>query len=969
MLVNIKTLSLLIVTMAVFAYSFAVLPATSHASSIKEATAFTANTSVYNGSITILPDGQLSLQNTSAASPFTHSGDYYNLTENVNGTLIIEKTGAIVNGNGLAFYNNTTTTQPVVNITGADNVDLSNLHITSTSTDGIMVINASHINLNKLNLTILSLGIAVVENTHYVNVSNSVITMGNNGFLNFLGIGMGMKSSGFPTPTIYSSNNSIFNDTISIYYGYFGGFLIGSNNTVALNDKVSEKNGAFVGAAIGANNTLVKGLNLTTSAQEGLLVSSSYGSTSTNNTIEDSSFNITKPSSTITTEAVYFHSSGTISGNSIKVNGKGEGGYGVYSDSGNINITDNNIQIFNTSGKGNSSGIIENGSHVMVSGNSIEAGGSNVSAIQVTNGTHSSYDSNYMNLSGTKTTGILEVGNNTDSINIEANSIYLNGTGTVRGVEINGSNQTIRNNLVVPYSGTTAVGISGYTTNASAYHNLIISDNNLSFIHDPSSSTETGISLHASHSILDSSITGNAIAFESSMETGMSLTNLTGSTVSSNNLYFGFSSAYVGMMLTGFMNSTITGNYMNGNLSGSNGLEFIGGNNLTVSGNNVLGFEGSYFLGTSNNITFFGNTGNYSQSPMGISDSSNVTVYHNNFIYYVGGPVYLYNNKNLLFNLSYPIGGNYWGGIASMTDVYSGPNQNIPGVDGINDTAYNLGSGYADYYPLMTPWINPQAVFSESGLLPGSSWSVTFNGVTKISTGKEIVFNIVNGTYQGYSYTVHNTAGYIGGGQTGVFEYTGNNTFRTSSTFTPLYTFSVAETGLPAGSAWNVTVNGTVHKLTTGSISFMGTNGTKFSYSFENTTLYYTSAAGGSATINGNNVTVSIGYKHWAYITGDFNQAGVNVTVNGKNVGNGSFSFNESVPAGTYHIVISGNGYVTKYDNFTLTPGQTVNISTTLNAVKKSTPFPMTYVYIIAGCVGAVAVIGGAYYFFRLRKS
>lgn len=969
---NIKTVSLLIVTMAVIAFSFAVLPSTSHNVASMEATAFSTQSSVYNGSITILPNGQLSLQNTSAASPFTHSGDYYNLTENVNGTLMIEKTGAIVNGNGFSMYNNSTS-QPIVNITEANNVDLNNLHIASTSTGGIMVRNASHVSLNELNLTIFSLGIAVEENTHYVNVSNSVITMGNDGYFNFLGIGMGMGNFGFPAPTTLSSNNSIFNDTISMYDAYFGAFLIGSNNTVAKNDRVSVTNGAFISSIIAANNTMVKGLNMTGSAEYGLVVTTSSGGASKNNTLEDSSFNFTDPSTSGTSEGIAFQSSGTISGNNIKMSGKSDGAYGIFSPSSNLNITDNSIRVSNTNGKGNTSGIFENGSNALVTGNSISVSGNNSFGIQVLNGTDSTFSSNYANLSGINTTGISESGNSTDSMNLDGNSIYLNGTGTVNGIELNGSNQTIRNNLIVPYTGTSVVGITGYTTNASAYYNLNILENNLSFIHDSSANMKTGISLHSSHSIRDASITGNLISFDSSSQIGMSLANFTHSTVSSNNILFTNGYAEYGMLLMDFKNSTVSDNYLNGYGSLASGVSFNGGNYLTVARNIVTGFAGSYFIDMANNTTFFGNTGNDSFDPIGISDSSNVTVYHNDFTYYYDAPVYLQNPKNIKFNLSYPIGGNYWnsyiGGGPSLIDIYSGPNQNIPGSDGINDSAFNLGSGYADYYPLMKPWINPQAVFGESGLLSGSSWSVTFNGMTKVSTGNEIVFDIVNGTYQNYSYTVHTTNGYTGGGESGVFSYMGDNSFNLNSTFAPLYTFKIAETGLPAGTSWNVTVNGTVHTLTTGSISFLGTNGTKFSYSFENTTLYYTAAAGGSATMNGKNVTVSVEYKHWAYITGNFSQAGVNVTLNGKKIGTGSFSFNESVPAGTYRVVVSGNGYVTKYNNFTLNPGQSMNISTTLNAVKKNTPFPMTYIYAIAGGVVVVALIGGVYYFFRLRKS
>jgi parallel beta-helix repeat protein len=53
----------------------------------------------------------------------------------------------------------------------------------------------------------------------------------------------------------------------------------------------------------------------------------------------------------------------------------------------------------------------------------------------------------------------------------------------------------------------------------------------------------------------------------------------------------------------------------------------------------------------------------------------------------------------------YPSGGDYWSGYTGI-DVYSGPDQNQPGSDGIGDTPYNCTGNNQDRYPLMQPWIN-----------------------------------------------------------------------------------------------------------------------------------------------------------------------------------------------------------------------------------------------------------------------
>ncbi|MCD4735087.1 MAG: right-handed parallel beta-helix repeat-containing protein, partial [Bacteroidales bacterium] len=56
---------------------------------------------------------------------------------------------------------------------------------------------------------------------------------------------------------------------------------------------------------------------------------------------------------------------------------------------------------------------------------------------------------------------------------------------------------------------------------------------------------------------------------------------------------------------------------------------------------------------------------------------------------------------------SYPSGGNYYDDYVG-DDYYSGPNQNVPGFDGIGDTPYLIpGGSNVDQYPLYYPWGSP----------------------------------------------------------------------------------------------------------------------------------------------------------------------------------------------------------------------------------------------------------------------
>jgi len=127
----------------------------------------------------------------------------------------------------------------------------------------------------------------------------------------------------------------------------------------------------------------------------------------------------------------------------------------------------------------------------------------------------------------------------------------------------------------------------------------------------------------------------------------------------------------------------------------------------TFKQNNISNNTVGIFLGRScNNIIFENNITNNIEYGFYIVESSNNNfIYHNNIIFNnISGFDICVN----IWNDSYPFGGNY-GSDYSGIDIYHGPNQNIPGSDGIGDTPYELPCEYAtDYYPFMEPdgWIN-----------------------------------------------------------------------------------------------------------------------------------------------------------------------------------------------------------------------------------------------------------------------
>jgi parallel beta-helix repeat protein len=113
--------------------------------------------------------------------------------------------------------------------------------------------------------------------------------------------------------------------------------------------------------------------------------------------------------------------------------------------------------------------------------------------------------------------------------------------------------------------------------------------------------------------------------------------------------------------------------------------------------------ESGIYVGSNYNAVLRSNiSGNY--YGVHIASPEGNRIYHNNFID---------NQQNArddflsIWDDGYPSGGNYWDDYAG-SDLYCGPNQDVPGSDGIGDTPYAISGGSnQDRYPLMNPWSGP----------------------------------------------------------------------------------------------------------------------------------------------------------------------------------------------------------------------------------------------------------------------
>ena len=186
-------------------------------------------------------------------------------------------------------------------------------------------------------------------------------------------------------------------------------------------------------------------------------------------------------------------------------------------------------------------------------------------------------------------------------------------------------------------------------------------------------------------------------------------TSLEGIRVQNTDAYFTIRYVYVhldvlhsdGVVFYNVSNGRVESVIVSGNLTG---ISIISSTNITVTSSTILSnWLHGIFVQVSMYTTIVSNT--ISGNPFDgvtLDSSAGTKVYHNNFVNNgvkarddIMGPENSWDD-------GYPSGGNYWGDYAGV-DQFSGPNQNLPGSDGIGDTPYIIDFDSFDNYPLITP--------------------------------------------------------------------------------------------------------------------------------------------------------------------------------------------------------------------------------------------------------------------------
>lgn len=150
---------------------------------------------------------------------------------------------------------------------------------------------------------------------------------------------------------------------------------------------------------------------------------------------------------------------------------------------------------------------------------------------------------------------------------------------------------------------------------------------------------------------------------------------------------------------------------------------------INVVRNEMVDDSYGVYAGNCGNVNIVGNnfTGVSGSNGIDLESSTSVMVHHNNF-FNLG--TYAYDQGTSIWDAGYPVGGNYWDTWTSP-DAASGPNQDLPGSDGIVDAPFVIDANSQDNYPLTAPFdmsnLPPIAVIAASARMMNTSTVLNVN--------------------------------------------------------------------------------------------------------------------------------------------------------------------------------------------------------------------------------------------------
>ena len=705
----------------------------------------------FSGVINISANGSVNYHGSGNTNIIDRSGNIYTLSGNVFGAINIMYNGTIFNGQNYTLSNNSQTQTFTMNISKANNVSVENLRINTAVQSGISISKSSDDTLSNLNIESATVALIIGVETDHISVANSVFSLNTSivhkVFLTYTIISGASISSGNLNFIKSSVNVSFTNDIIynsALSSAGAGGF-IDSLNTII--DNITIHATAFAGLCIVSNSTTVKDSSFNGYLKNAIIMSPLGNYEVSDNNITGNNFNLSpnfdpnagNPICAIST----FFSNTTISENNFNIGNATSGNTGgvfeaLKSTQSNIYWLNNRIT-FNNTGANTACPILERGGNLTMKGN-------NISLLNTLDG------------------NIAVNTNNTNVVAID-NEIYFNSETPVSvagaGIQSTGGNIIEQGNRFVSMR-VSIVGISN-----SKPLNLSITNNSMELYN---SSIMNGITVNFASSRSWTHINGNYLFENRSSFSSIGFdffgdhnTYLDNNTVILNN---NNSSPSLGLYSRNVNDTVISGNSFSrpySNALCSFGVKMFNTSKSIFANNSYLNYNTALYSKDSNNDSFYGNFFNNSAIPLNLTSTNYTVFYHNDFINYKRHGLIINASSNDVFNLSLPVGGNYW-------SSYNGSDGNN---DGIGDSPFNINGTFNDQYPLMKPWLRPRVVFVIPSSVVGTLWSVTFNGKTVQSNGSEITFIIFNAQYENYSYKYYNTTFYYTNIQSGELQYNG----------------------------------------------------------------------------------------------------------------------------------------------------------------------------------------------------
>ena len=251
----------------------------------------------------------------------------------------------------------------------------------------------------------------------------------------------------------------------------------------------------------------------------------------------------------------------------------------------------------------------------------------------------------------------------------------------------------------------------------------------------------------------DNNTISNNTAYSNNMD-GFYILYSDNNTVSNNTA----SDSVTGFYIRLSENNTIAHNTASGD---SKGIHLTQSDNNTVRRNTVSdNLDGIAVSSSSNNVITNNTVSSNDIQGFYVSSSDNNLLYHNNII---NNTVQAYEEwGNNQWDNGYPSGGNYWSDYVGP-DLFSGPNQNVPGSDGIGDVPHAIQEANQDRYPLMQPaGAYPRPPLAVQAVLSGGnvenitlSWSLSpDDGTGQMSV---IGYDVYRGTtydFRGLGYAL-----------------------------------------------------------------------------------------------------------------------------------------------------------------------------------------------------------------------